>query len=173
MNEKCRYLFSNNDTINLASKNSSEENHWHDFLKIAFINPSMINNAYSESKDLDPRFNYLDFLDTLEKEIHLFIDQYRKLNYRLNAREISKRIKDISDDYKARSDELSKVLAKEIDLKPQLWAIVISLISTPVVIQFVNEITKWIATTFLQIPVEVLPKIPPDVISQIASTVPP
>ncbi len=134
----------------------SLKSQWHNFLRIAFLNPKGISYAYHEARHLDPRFNYIDFIKTLGGDVSEFFGQFAGIS----PDEMAKRTEVYSKIYQAKIGGLDKALERERDFKPQLWIILGSLISTPIVAQAINQLAKWIATTFLQMPIETLPPIP-------------
>ncbi len=102
--------------------------------------------AYKDSRDLEPRFTYLDFIRHLKKKVGEIVAELAKLE---NDVDKVDRAKAFSQSYHYQKDDLTKSI--EVESKAKLFKNVALVgIASAVITPLLNELSKWIWTTFMQ-----------------------
>jgi hypothetical protein len=90
-----------------------------------------------DTRELDPRLGYSDFLKKLQDRIKENIAQFEALKDDEDL--LTKRASIYVEAYRIRKDEIAKAIEMERQAKPQLW-ITLAVILTPILLEFIRLI---------------------------------
>jgi hypothetical protein len=103
--------------------------------------------AYKESRHLDCRFEYLDFLKVLPDKIK---EVMAALQGSTDANASIQMAKDYAAAYRNRRDEIAdKITEVRRSPKPLLWVGLAAILS-PILSQILSEVSKWISSSLMQ-----------------------
>jgi len=102
--------------------------------------------VYFKSRQLDSRFQYVDFLKGLSEEIQESISQFKG---RSTETKLITKARAYADAYRARKDEFAKAIILERNAKPSLL-VGLTFVLSPIAAQILSELAKWVWTTMLQ-----------------------
>jgi tetratricopeptide (TPR) repeat protein len=100
--------------------------------------------AYQKSREMDPRFNYLDFLVSLRDHVKECMVQL-KLTGQIGESELTKVASSYSKVYHSKKDEFTKLIEEDKRTKPN-WTVALATIITLVLTPLLTEIGKFLSS---------------------------
>jgi len=102
--------------------------------------------AYKDSRGLEPRFTYIDFIRHLKSEIGEILDELAKVK---NDTDKVDRARAFTQPYHSHKDELAKSIEVKRKAKPIIGTALVGIVLA-IIVPFLNELGKWIWVTFMQ-----------------------
>ncbi|UCE07830.1 MAG: hypothetical protein JSW07_07300 [bacterium] len=106
--------------------------------------PITLIEAYRDSRDLEPRFNYLDFVRHLKNKIGEILAELAKLK---KGTDKVNRAREFTQHFNNQRDNLENIIEQERKTKPILSTALVGIVLA-IIVPLLNEIGRWIWLTF-------------------------
>jgi hypothetical protein len=133
----------NDEMVKLGVNWDKNENNIEESEDLGNFKCQIMREAYKKSRDLDPRFLHLDFLESLRIHVGECIEQLNLAGKKGDS-ELIQAASDYAEVYHSKKEEITKIIEQDRQIKPR-WTVALATIITLILTPILNEFGKFIS----------------------------